>query len=430
MIIGAGVTGLTRALALAKAGRRPTIIDPAPPGGLIRTVLKDGFTLECGANTFVDTPQVRAVFSEIGLTEAMRFPVIPRFRQYIWCNGAPRAVPKGPLALLRSPLFPGMEKFRAVRGVLRRYAPGTEGLTIDAVFSKIFSEHISTTVVSPVLRGIFGGDTKALLAPRVFPKLWRAFAEGGNLLSYMQRLSSTGKRRIFSLHGGNQLLATRLAGALAGRAGFVSEGVESIEWRKQDQQFALKLTSGSEVMAKEVVVTTAGAATARFIGTISPALAEKLTAVRYASVAVVHLSLPHSETLPTRGFGVLFPREEQGAPMGVLFNSELFPHVAPPGRKLVTVCFGGVGQGHEVEATDATLSERAIAAVNRYLGVTDATPLLCTRWLRGIPQHEAILEEASHVIRGVSAEFPGISFIGADCGPVGVPARIEAAWMV
>jgi protoporphyrinogen oxidase len=143
-------------------------------------------------------------------------------------------------------------------------------------------------------------------------------------------------------------------------------------------------------------------------------------------VAVVHLALPAKERLPERGFGVLFPKDEEGAPMGVLFNSELFPHVAPAGRKLVTVCFGGVGSERELKATDSELFERAASALTCYLGVTEATGLHCTRWPRGIPQHEALLEEASHLFKELSRKHPGLSFIGADCGPVGVPARIEA----
>ncbi|NBO20139.1 MAG: protoporphyrinogen oxidase, partial [Proteobacteria bacterium] len=350
VVIGAGVTGLTRALALVKAGKTPLIIDPAAPGGLIKTVHQDGYTLECGANTFVDTPAVRAVLRAIGLESAMRFPVIPRFRQYIWHQGAPRAVPKSPLALLRSPLFPAGEKLRAASGIFKRYTPGPEGLTIHAVFTRIFSEHISRAVVSPVLRGIFGGDTEALLAPRVFPKLWRALAEGGNVFSYMRSLSSAGKRRIFAIEGGNQLLTTRLASVLEGQATLVRDAVVAISAR-EDGSFVLSCASGAEYATKEVVVSTAGAATAKFIGNLSPSLAAKLAAVRYAPVAVVHLALPAHERLPERGFGVLFPKEEDGAPMGVLFNSELFPHVAPAGKKLVTVCFGGVGSESKLEAT-------------------------------------------------------------------------------
>ncbi|MGM0504634.1 MAG: FAD-dependent oxidoreductase, partial [Bacteroidota bacterium] len=66
-IIGAGLTGLTLAFDLKKAGKTVAVIEKdSKPGGVIQTVKDEGFILEAGPNTGVlSTPELVELFDDL-----------------------------------------------------------------------------------------------------------------------------------------------------------------------------------------------------------------------------------------------------------------------------------------------------------------------------------------------------------------------------
>ena len=431
VVIGAGITGLVRALALADRGAAPIIVDPNPPGGAIRSVVEDGNTLECGATTLVATPEVLALLERLGIGDRMLTPTVPRYRQYLWYRGAPHAVPRGPIQVLRSSLLPGMEKLRAVAGLFRKGGARelAAGASVDTLFAGIFSPHIASNLIGPVLRGIFGGDIRRLVASAVFPKLWEHLSQGGSLLGYVKKRKAVGKRAVFRLEGGNGTMITKLVETLGGKATFKSASVTGITKNPATGAFSVSLSTGERLETSAVAVATSGSATAAFIGGISPELAEVEGALRYAPLAVVHLVISRNERLLEDGFGVLFPENGAGL-LGILFNTLLFPVTSPPGEAVLTVCFGGVGRRDLIDQSAAVLGEMARAAVRDHLGIHSSKVLRCTCWERGIPQYEERILDLHRAMSAVEAQNPGLIFLGADRGGIGVPARIETALAV
>jgi oxygen-dependent protoporphyrinogen oxidase len=92
-IVGAGITGLTAAYALKKQGMPVTIYEAGhEPGGVIRTVRRDGFLAECGPNTLLETsPEIPALVRELGLASEMRYSDPAATNKYIIRRGQTRS---------------------------------------------------------------------------------------------------------------------------------------------------------------------------------------------------------------------------------------------------------------------------------------------------------------------------------------------------
>src|SRR6185295_10970160 len=121
-IIGAGITGLTAAFYLKRKGIPVTVYEASGRvGGVIQSQRKDGYLVEFGPNTILETsPKIRQLIQDAGL-EFRRLASHPsaearylvRDRRPIMVPGSQAAVltsrllsSKAKLALLREPFVP------------------------------------------------------------------------------------------------------------------------------------------------------------------------------------------------------------------------------------------------------------------------------------------------------------------------------------
>src|SRR5208282_1602901 len=110
LIIGAGISGLTCAYALRKAGIDAQILEASPsPGGIIRSERREGFLLELGPQSFSATVSIRELCRELAIEDQLvqAPPAAPRF---VLVNGALREVPLSPPAFLTSSLLSAKTK--------------------------------------------------------------------------------------------------------------------------------------------------------------------------------------------------------------------------------------------------------------------------------------------------------------------------------
>ncbi len=174
VVIGGGITGLVRAHELLKRGVQVTIVEPGALGGLIQSSHKGGFTMEHGPNVILEKPELAALIDEVGLRSKVVRPVILKYRQYVWYNGAPCEVPKSPPKLIFTPLIPFVDKCRLLprlfaKGIVKS---GEDDLSVHDLFSRVIGPTAATNILNPALRGIFGGDTTTLGARSLFPELF------------------------------------------------------------------------------------------------------------------------------------------------------------------------------------------------------------------------------------------------------------------
>jgi oxygen-dependent protoporphyrinogen oxidase len=67
-VVGGGLTGLTAAWQLHRAGHRVVVFEKAPRvGGMMRSFAQDGWLVESGPNSLQETAPVAAILASLGL---------------------------------------------------------------------------------------------------------------------------------------------------------------------------------------------------------------------------------------------------------------------------------------------------------------------------------------------------------------------------
>jgi len=426
-VIGGGIAGLVAAYELVKAGYRPVILEPAPFGGMVRSRALDGFTLEQGPNVLVERPAMVELLTELGLIENIRYPVVNPYGQFVWCRGRPMKVPAGFGEFLRSPLFSWSTKFllpfRLVKpGLLK---PSADDLSVLEFFSPLIGEQSVRDLLDPVLKGIYGGDVEKLSARTIFPGLWEAAGQGLSLIGYMRRRPRGARPSIMVLEGGTQTVTDALAERIRGRADKIEARVERIE-QLAPRGYRLVCSDGSSVDVDACVVTPAGAPLAAMVEEIDAELGALVRCQEYASLSVVHLAVSRSEPLIKDAFGVLFQAGMPNDLLGVMFNSQLFPHVAPPDKHILTVIVGGA-QARTKEVDESVLRQRLPQQLSELLGVSNVDWLCFTSWRDAVPQLNVGHHKVIAAFDRAEGAHPGLVFAGVDRGGVGVTDRVRIA---
>jgi oxygen-dependent protoporphyrinogen oxidase len=162
------------------------------------------------------------------------------------------------------------------------------------------------------------------------------------------------------------------------------------------------------------------------VGFLNEDLANALTNVKYAGLSVVHVRVPRSEPLIPDAFGVLFPGGMPENLLGVMFNSQIFPHMAPSNEHLLTVVLGGAQAG-ECTYDEASLKQRLPELLRTLLGIANVRWVSMTQWPAAIPQLEVGHHKLVKLLDQCEHDYPGIVFAGVDRGGIGVSDRIRLA---
>lgn len=423
VIIGGGVSGLACAYGLKKAGKRCVVLESGTLGGVAVTERVDGFQCELGPNVFLERPGFRPLLIELGLADEMVYPRVRRYGQYIWFGEKAEPLPKSFGAFLSSPLIPGFDKLALLRGVAALLLPGYlrcgEDGSVADFFGRILGRRTIERMLDPAMKGVYGGDVSLLSARSVFPELWRHTAAGGALYGY---LKAKKRSPIFVLRGGAARLGEALAAHLSQGEVLRDKAVRILA--RSSNCFEIATAGSGSVRTPQVFVATSGHQSAPYLAELCPELAAALLGLRYAAITVVHCAVARTAPIHRDGFGTLFPGGRKTRLLGVMYNSELFPHIAPPDAHLLTLCFGGREAQQFCEQSDEYFGQSALEELAATLHVTGARVLRVTRWSHAIPQYELGHWRMVQMMRDVERRMPGLYFTGSDTGGIAVPDRV------
>ncbi len=435
-ILGAGLTGLAAARELTRRGRRVVVFEGTPEvGGVIRSERSpDGWLIESGPNSLQETPPVAALIRELGLADRRLVAAPEAKNRYILRDGRLRPLPLSPPGFLRSDLFSLRTKVRLLRELFHPKLPRLEDLPLANFFREHFGQELLDYALDPFVSGIFAGDPSRLSARHAFPGLWKAEHEHGSLIRAQIASAKAKKARgeppgappIISFAEGLHTLPAALAAALPAGAVRLSSPVTQLS-RGPDGWI---LDASREERFARVIVTLPAPALARLrVG--APGAQSSLASLdllEHPPVASLFLGYRRADVAhPLDGFGLLFPSREKRAPLGVLFNSTLFPGRAPEGHVALTVMLGGARR----PALAALPIEEQLPLVQRelreLLGVR-AEPVFVrrTHWPRAIPQYQLDHDAHLEVLRAAEQRHPGLHIGGGVRDGIGLPACLKA----
>jgi oxygen-dependent protoporphyrinogen oxidase len=436
VVIGAGISGLACGYYLQKLGVQTLVLEQsARPGGLIRSVRREGFLLEEGPQSFLLTAPMMEMIRELGI-ESELLRADPRAPRFVLLRDKLQPVPLAPPQLFFSSLLGPRTKFSFLRDAFgRSQPPGGDESIADFVRRK-FTAELLDRLVGPFVAGIYAGDPERLSLRGAFPMIHELESNHGSIIrgAMKSRGERSGQRLgSASFRNGNETLARELAKSL-GEALLFNTVVETLRVEEVDgrrEQILTVIRDGARqtLRARAVIITCPTSAAAEMLCAVSPRLAELLNSVEYAAVAMLYTAFARSQVQHSmNGFGFLVPRSEGKQLLGAVWNSSLFPGRAPEGTILCTSFAGGTTNPAISSAPPEQILDVLLRELRPVLGI-DGQPTFWAvkQYPRAIPQYTLGHTEFVRGLKENCGAIPGLFIDGNYLRGPSVGACIEVA---
>jgi oxygen-dependent protoporphyrinogen oxidase len=440
-VVGGGVTGLTAAWALARAGHTVRLFEAGPRlGGSIRSERSGGWLVEAGPASIQDSaPEVRALVQDLGLASARVEAAPAAVHRYLVRGGRLVALPTSPPALLRSRLLSAGAKLRVLGELFRRPHERAADVSVAEFMADHFGREAVERIVQPGISGIYAGDPDRLSARHAFPRLWEMERSRGSLLRAQAAAAKARRKRgepgapsIFSFRDGLQTLTDALAAQLPAGAVVLNAPVGSIRPAAGGRWSLGKRDPGHPVDAEPfeavILALPAWALAELELGAPGQRPLAALEAVVHPPVASVFLGYRREQVAhPLDGFGVLVPAVERRSLLGVLFSSTLFPGRAPDGQVGLTALVGGVTQADLARRPTQELVAAVRHDLSTLLGAQGEPAFIrTTLWPRAIPQYDLGYDRILEALTACERAHPGIHVGGAARDGISLPHCLQS----
>ena len=444
VIIGGGISGLTTAWWLHKAGCDVLVLEKdSQVGGTMQTIHDNGWLVEIGPNSALETtPLFQTLFDDLGLQDEVVYANEVSNKRYIVRNGQLHALPMTPGQFLKSRLWSLAGKFRLFKEPFIGRSEQEE--TVAQFVIRRLGQEILDYAINPFVAGVFAGNPEELSVQAAFPKLYALEKKYGSLIKGQVFGARERKRRaekakdrarMFSFREGMDTLPRRIAQALHGRVKTfvtVTNITTQISSNGARSPYEIHYTEHGQPMsitAHAVIMAIPSFQAATLMKPYNASVAEFLNTIYYPPVAQVFLGHRREDAArPLDGFGFLVPAKEQRAILGMIWSSTIFPGRSPAGTVACTTFVGGSRQPELVDKTDVELLDIVRREATELIQLK-GTPLYSrvTRWAKAIPQyrlgHLSVVKE----LEQFEQSNPGLYLSGNFRGGISVGDCIKSS---
>lgn len=388
-VIGAGISGLSIAYFLQKFGAEVEVFERgAHSGGLVSTRRDSYGLVESAANGFLSSHLIEALCADVGVE------LIPHRRQarrrFIY-RGRPRRWPLGIL-----------ESLCAVwRFIWAKPRSPKSRETIADWGARVLGLPATRYLLSPALQGIYAGHIERMSATLILGRFFRRSAK---------KVPSK-YRGLVAPRDGMGSLIRALEKSIRARGGVIHHN---------------KTFSASEVQRAKlltpIVVATSSEEAALLLSDRNAVVSSVLARIERIPLTTVTAFFEGNER-DLKGFGCLFPADENFSALGVLFNDFIFTDRSAPGQRSETWIFRGN------DKPDEELVEQIVADRRRLRGGPPDRPIkfVARHWASALPHYTLELEEILEKVAGESLAEQGIYLHGNYLGRLGLSQIIPAA---
>ncbi len=442
VVIGGGVSGLSTAYYLSRAGIPCRLIERRPRlGGVVQTEVVNGCVLEAGPDSFISIkPAAMDLIRELGMADQvigsndhLRVTYVLKGRRLVPLpDGLMMMVPTkvGPMVTSRLLSWPaklrmGLEYFRRPAGY-----PFP-----DRSVSEFIEDHYGREAVDylaePLLAGVYGGDPAQLSVSSVLSRFVEIEAKYGSLTRGML----AGMRRSKPASDGGGTLFRTLKGGLYDLVRAMTKATGPAMTRVQGEAEAVEPIAGGYRIrvdgnwseCRNLVLGCQAYAAGTLLEPADGRLAELLSSVPYSSSLTLALVYRKAEFghLPD-GFGFLVPKAERARLVACTFVATKFSHRVPDDQVVLRCFLGGAGGDAVLVESDESVVASITAELREILGVTAAPAFYrIARWPRSMAQYTVGHAARVAEIEARRKRLDGLYLAGNAYHGIGIPDCIR-----
>ncbi len=453
VIVGGGVTGLAAAHRLGELEPRAKVLvlEAGPrPGGVLRTVHREGFLIEESADSFLTAlPHGMGLCRRLGLEDEV-IPTDPdRRRAFVVSRGRLAPIPDGLVIMAPTRFWPMVTTpilgpWGKLRMGLELLIPARESgdESLASFARRRFGRDAYERLIQPLVGGMYTGDPERLSVRATMPRFQEMERAHGSLIraSLRDRAArgaaprNAGSGARYGLFVGLRRGMSSLIEALSRRLpeGTVHCGatVERLD-RGQDGRWLIHAAGGRDswkLEADALILATPARPAGRLLAKVDPELGDHLEQISSTSCAIVSLAYRRQQVgHALDGFGFVVPRREGRSILSGSFSSIKFPGRAPEGTVLLRAFLGGAFQPEILDLDDDRLVTLAARDLSSLLDI-QGDPLVrhVSRWPGVMPQYEIGHLDRVQLIEERVARHAGLALAGNAYHGVGVPQCIQS----
>ncbi|MDA3907296.1 MAG: protoporphyrinogen oxidase [Bacteroidales bacterium] len=429
-IIGAGITGLTTAFYLKKAGIPFTIFEKSDKiGGVMQSKTDGTFLYETGPNSgVISHTEMADLFDDLNGKCELEIADDKSAKRLIWKNGNWYALPSGLISAVNTPLFRFSDKLRVLGEPFRKKG-NNPFESLAALVKRRLGQSFLDYAIDPFILGIYAGDPAYIVPKYALPKLYNLEQNYGSFIGgaiKKGRLPKTeadkkANRKIFTAKGGLGNLISALVEEIGRENIFTETQVEVL-----DKAFTISV-NGNKEQFSQVVFTGTTSKLSTLMPFINKDILKPVESLRYAKVVEASIGFKKWNGIKLNAFGGLVPFKEDKNILGVLFMSSLFKKRAPIDGALFTVFSGGMRKAYLAELPEGELKTIIADDFKEMMGLQNFEPDLfeLNYYNQAIAQYGADSEARLANISQIEKENPGLYLAGSMRDGVGIADRVK-----
>jgi oxygen-dependent protoporphyrinogen oxidase len=343
------------------------------------------------------------------------------------------------MPVITTPIFSWPGKLRMGAEMFLPARKVNEDESLASFVIRRFGREALDRVVQPLISGIYTAKPERLSLRATMPRFLDLESKYGSVIKGMR---AEGKNRQTTGSGARYGMFVTFRDGLQTLINALKHHLNHVRFRLNErvvrvtnkastdaiQRWTVELKDETCVEADGVIIAGPSKHAAPLLAGVDKELAEQLSAVQYASSAVIHLAYRREQIAhPLDAFGCVVPVAEKRNIIAASFSSVKYEGRAPEGHVLLRAFMGGALKPEILKHDDKGLIEAARLDLDSLLDI--ATPprfAMVHRWPESMAQYEVGHLDRVATMRQRISRYQGLQLAGNGFEGVGVPDCVRA----
>ena len=409
LVIGGGITGLSTAHFLKDRGISFSLFESsAKLGGVIQTVNDREFIFETGPNTVLNNnSSIDKLLRNCNLMDQIVLSdKESSANRYVFFKGQPTSIPASIYSFIKTPILSSISKLKFFLALFLK-GDATD-LSVYDFSLNTFGKEFHDNLVEPILNGIYAGDTRKMSTKYSLRKIWAMKVKYGRIIIGLIK-SRKANSYSFNFPMGLSQMINAISKNLAGE---IKLNTKVEEIKKKLNGYEILTFGGDKFFCENVICTIPAYALSEIV--FDKKLAKNLKRIEYNPIDVFHFAFREKDIKSKlNGFGILAKPSDKKSFLGVLFSSNIFPHLCPNDYKSFTVLVGGEKQKRLLNYNKTILQKLVLEELKSLIDCeTDPVRSNYISWDKAIPQYNFVQSDLEKAIEDFHKHNENFKIIG------------------